>query len=103
MNDIVAILDNYCDDIVNLLMTIVCCLAMLLVAFEIIDGLFLLIIIVISNAIKPIITKRIKQYYQKQPPTQKAIKIGKMFNWLSWFILIGVGVFCFYDLIFQKF
>lgn len=95
-----TILDNHYDNIFNCLMIIVYCLVLLLVAFEIIHGFVIFIFVIASNAIRTVIIKRVKQYYQQQPPTQKAINIVKKLYWLSCFVFISVGVFCFYKLIF---
>ncbi|WFF38478.1 hypothetical protein LU290_09540 [Moraxella nasibovis] len=94
-----VILDNHYDNIFNCLMMIVYCLLLLLVAFEIIHSFVIFIVVIASNEIRTVIIKRIKQYYQQQPPTQKAIKIARLFHWLFGGVFIGVGVFCFYYMI----
>lgn len=95
-----TILDNHYDNIFNCLMMIVYCLVLLLVAFEVVHSFVSFIVVIAINAIRTVIIKRVKQYYQQQPPTQKAINIVKKLYRLSCFVFISVGVFCFYKLIF---
>lgn len=94
-----TILDNHYDNIFNCLMMIVYCLVLLLVAFEIIHGFVIFIFVIASNTIRTVIIKRVKQYYQQQPPTQKAINIARLCHWLFGGIFISVWVFCFYYMI----
>lgn len=90
-------IDIYYDNIATIISIVFACLVMLLASFKFIAYYLTAIIVIAINKLTFYIVKKVKKHY-KQPPTPQAFKVVRMFYWLSWVLLVGIGVWGFYRL-----
>lgn len=90
-------LDTYHDNIADAFIAATCGVILLLITFKIIPYYLSGFIAIAINLLRTSIIEKVKKHY-KQPPTPQAFKVVRMFYWLSWVLLVGIGVWGFYRL-----